>query len=106
MIPVPSLPQEKLGTDLEKYVRKHQWLDQVKKLREQEFLEGQDCQRLERTRHIATGLLRSLFFPIEMFPSALGGVVRYAQSSRIDMGRSPKGITRRIDLHAPSTSET
>ena len=48
----------------------------------------------------------SFFFPIEMFPSALGGVVRYAQSSRIDMGRSPKGITRKIDLHAPSPSET
>ena len=66
VIQVPSLPDDKLEEELEKYVRKRRWMAQQKKWMEHDELQQRWCRRLERTRPITPELLHACFEQLKM----------------------------------------
>ena len=66
VIQVPSLPDDQLEEELEKYVRKRRWMAQQKKWMEHDELQQRWCRRLERTRPITPELLHACFKQLKM----------------------------------------
>ena len=66
VIQVPSLPDDKLEEELEKYVRKRRWMAQQKKWMKQDELQQRWCRRLERTCPITPELLHVCFEQLKM----------------------------------------
>ena len=64
VIQVPSLPDENLQEELEKYVRKRRWMAQQKKWMKHDELQQRWCRRLERP--IMPGLLHACFEQLKM----------------------------------------
>ena len=66
VIQVPSLPDDKLEEELEKYVRKRRWMAKQKKWMEHDELQQRWCWQLECTRPITPGLLHACFEQLKM----------------------------------------
>ena len=66
VIQVPSLLDDKLEEELEKYMRKRRWMAQQKKWMEHEELQQWWCRRLERTCPITPEVLHACFKQLKM----------------------------------------